>query len=176
MQRRTVHIVADINTRVYVFIRSWRQDPSVGSFEQHGKWIFLSDFFFEYLLSSSNPRWQPWKTRCFNEQVIAIFVFFRYAKITCTLLFVFVLKGMKCLLQGFGIFNAFFSRTGKASLIQRAISTRIETQKHTMKLGQLKINCLPLLWDHIGPPWRPGQPHQPRWVGPFRQQTYPGRT
>ena len=75
MQLRTVQIVADINTIVYVFIRSWRQDPSVGSFEQHGKWIFISEFIFEYLLSSSTPRSQPWKTRCFNEQVIAILVF-----------------------------------------------------------------------------------------------------
>ena len=59
-----------------------------------------------------------------------------------------------------------------------AIFTRIETQEdeYKIKLGQLKINCLPLLWDHIGPPWRPGQPHQPRRAGPFRQQTYPGRT
>ena len=107
----------------------------------------------------------------------SLFLYFFAVQKTCALFFVFVLKGMKCLLQGFGIFNAFFFRTGKASLIQRAISTRIETQeeKHTMKLGQLKINCLPLLWDHIGPPWRPGQPHQPRWAGPFRQQTYPGR-
>ena len=76
MQWRTVQIVVDINTIiVYDFTRSWRQDPSVGSFKQHGKWIFLSDFFFEYLLSNLNPRSQPWKTRCFNEQVIAILVF-----------------------------------------------------------------------------------------------------
>ena len=187
MQWRTVQIVVDINTiRVYDFTRSWRQDPSVGSFKQHCKWIFLSDFFFEYLLSNLNPRSQPWKTRCFNEQVIAIFVFFYCAKKTCSLLFVFVLKAIKCLLQGFGIFNAFFFRTGKASLIRRARSIKAQFPpelKHKRKniqwnlcIVQLKINCLPLLWDHIGPPWRPGQPHQPRWAWPFRQQTHPGRT
>ena len=142
----------------------------------------VSDIFIRLFLWVPLVKFKPQVTALENE----VFqragdcyscIFFTLKK-TCSLLFVFVLKAMKCLLQGFGIFNAFFSRTGKASLIQRAISTRIETQKekHTMKLGQLKINCLPLLWDHIGPPWCPGQPHQPRWAGPFRQQTYPGRT
>ena len=47
-------------------------------------------------------------------------IFLLCKKKTCSLLFVFVLKEIKCILQGFGIFNAFFFRTGKASLIQRA--------------------------------------------------------
>ena len=175
MQWRTVQIVADINTIVYVFIRSWRQDPSVGSFKQHGKCIALSNLFFEYLLSSSNPRLQPWKTRCFNEQVIAIFVPKNYA--LCYLCLFWRKWNAYCRASG--------SSTHFSSALVRlvshnigAISTRIETkeEKYTMKLGQLKINCLPLLWDHIGSPWRPGQPHQPRWAGPFRQQTDPGRT
>ena len=149
MQWRTVQIFADINTRVYVFIRSWRQDPSVGSFKQHGKWLFL--FFISFIFSLNiscqvqTPGHSPGKRGVSTSRWSIFLYFLTLQKKTCSLLFVFVLKEIKCLLQGFGIFNAFFSRTGKASLIQRAISTRIETQKekHTMKLGQLKINCLP---------------------------------
>ena len=139
-------------------------------------------FIFEYLLSSSNPRSQPWKTRCFNEQVIAIFVFFYSAT-----------KHALCYLCLFWRkWNAYCRASGSSTHFSSALvgivffsvlaqyrrnfhqnwNTRRKIYNETW---QLKINCLPLLWDHIGPPWRPGQPHQPRWAGPFRQQTYPGR-
>ena len=85
----------------------------------------VGDYFYQtfFLISLVNfkPQVTALEYEVFQRAGDRYFcIFLLCKKKTCSLLFVFVLKEIKCLLQGFGIFNAFFFRTGKASLIQRA--------------------------------------------------------